>query len=126
MRVRLLPKPPVIGASVHPAPTSRQAHLTNRACGELDVGEVAELPQLLRGTAVLEDDLVGLEGIEFTGTKAVNGFAYPLDKLGQMSLVIRRNRLACGPPLRLAGHTSEATNPAAAGRYLDAMTSSAQ
>ncbi|ABL81687.1 GCN5-related N-acetyltransferase [Nocardioides sp. JS614] len=42
-----------------------------------------------------------------------------LDKFSQLSLVILRNRLTCGPPLRLAGHTSEATKSAAAGRFLD-------
>jgi len=59
--------------------------------------------------------MVGVEGNEFTGAKAVNSVAYSLDKLGQTSLVILRYCLACGPPLRLARHTSETTN-AAAGR----------
>jgi hypothetical protein len=48
--------------------------LTNHLRGELDVREVTELPEFLRGTALLEDDLVGVEGIEFAGTKAVNSF----------------------------------------------------
>ncbi len=58
----------------------------------------------------MKDDLIDLEDIELTGTKAVNGLPDMLDKCSQLSLVILRNRLACGPPLRLAGHTSEATN----------------
>ena len=45
----------------------------------------------LRGAAVLKDDQVGVEGIEFTGAKAVNGVAYTLEKLGQTNLVILRN-----------------------------------
>jgi hypothetical protein len=36
-----------------------------------------------------------------------------LDKFRQSSLVVLRHRLAC--PLRLAGHTGEATDPALAG-----------
>jgi len=73
--------------------------VTNQTRSELDVGKVAELPELLRGTAVLEDDLVGLEGIELAGTKAVNSLAHTLDKLDQTSLVIRRHNLARSPAL---------------------------
>jgi hypothetical protein len=102
-----------------PLPPVDCCTLTNRSFGDLGVGEVAELPQLLRGAAVLKYHLVGFEGIELTGTKPVNPVAHPVDKLGQSSLVILRNCLACGPPPRLTGHTSEATNPAAIAPYLD-------
>lgn len=104
--------PPVDGRAV-----------TNHAGGELGVGKVAELPQFLRSTAVLKDHLVDLEGIELTGTETVNGAANPLDEVDQPSLVILHNHLDRGPPLRFAGHTSEATNPTALERYLDGMTS---
>jgi len=70
--------------------------VTNHACGDLDVGKVAELPELLRGTAVLEDDPVGVKGIELAGAEPVNSLAHTLDKSGQTSLVICHNRLACG------------------------------
>jgi len=53
--------------------------VNHHECRELDVGKVAELPELLRGTAVLEDDLVGVKGIELAGAKAVNSFAHTLD-----------------------------------------------
>jgi hypothetical protein len=64
-----------------PFPPVNRGWATNQPRGELGVGKVAELPQLPGGTAVLKDDLVDLEGIEFTGAKAVDGIANPLDKL---------------------------------------------
>lgn len=112
---RRTPLPPVDGSAV-----------TDQACAELGVSEVAELPQLLRSPAVLKDDLVGPEGIELAGTETVNAVTYPLNELGQTSLVILHNHLDRGPPLRLAGHTSEATNPSALGRYHEAGTSPRQ
>jgi hypothetical protein len=113
----LQPSSSAPGCAAFPPVDGRTA--TNQAGGELDVRSVAELPELLRRTAVLEDDLVNLEGIELTGTKAVDSLPYTLDKFSQLGLVILRNGLACGSPLGLAGHTSEATDPAAAGRCLD-------
>ena len=95
---------------------------TNQAGREPDVGEVAELPQLLRSTAVVEDDLVDLEGIELARTDPVASVGYPLDELGQPSRVITGNHLDRGPPLRRAGHPST-TDPTAVERYLDATTS---
>ena len=90
--------------------------VTNQARCELDVGKAAELPELLRGTTVLKDDLVGLEGIELAGTKAVNSLAQTPNKLGQTSLVIRRHNLACSPALRLVGHIARLLSRTAAGR----------
>lgn len=55
--------------------------------------------------------LVDLEGIELTGAKAVDGLPYMWDKFSQLSLVILRNRLACSPPLGLAGHTARLLIP---------------
>jgi hypothetical protein len=115
LRLRGTPLPPVDDSAV-----------TNQARAKFGVGEVAELPKLLRSTAVLEDDLVDLEGIELTGTKAVNTVAYSLDEFGQTSLVILVNQLARGPSLRLVGHTSEATNTTIVERYSSAMTSTRQ
>jgi hypothetical protein len=66
-----------------PVPPVGWCTVNNHACGELDFGKVAELPELLRGTAVLEDDLVGVKGIELAGPKTVNTFAHALDKFGQ-------------------------------------------
>lgn len=100
--------------------------LADQFRGEHDDGEVAELPQFLRGAALLEHDLVGFEGIEFAGAKAVNGFAYVTDKFGQPSFVVRRNRPACRLSLRLGGHMSEAAGPRAPqvhGEVLDCASS---
>jgi hypothetical protein len=44
--------------------------------GKLDVGVVAELPELLGRTAELEDDPVDVERIEFAATKAINGHTH--------------------------------------------------
>ena len=96
-----------------PFPPVVRCTLADQVRGEHDVGEVAELPEFLRRTAVLEHDLVGFESIEFAGAKAVNGVAYVTDEFGQPRLVVRRNRLACRLSLRLGGHMSEATGPRA-------------
>lgn len=48
----------------------------------------------------------------------VDGIANTLDKFRQSSLVVLRHCITCGAPIRLTGHTGEATGPARAGRYL--------
>lgn len=63
-------------------PPVDRGKLADHFRGENEVSEVAELPEFLRGTAVLENDLVGFEGVEFAGAKAVNGFAYTADEFG--------------------------------------------
>jgi len=99
-----------VGGRTQVPPVGRYT-VIDHACGDLDVGKVAELPELLRGTAVLEDDPVGVQGIDLAGAEPVKSLAHTLDKFGLTSLVICRNHLACDPPPRLAGHTSEASDP---------------
>jgi hypothetical protein len=93
-----------------PFPPVRRRPLGNDLSGEHDVGEVAELPQFVRGTAVLEDGLIGVERVQIAGAKTIQRFRYTPDKLTQTRLVIRRNHLACGPSLRLGRHEGKATN----------------
>jgi hypothetical protein len=71
------------GASAHLAPTSRRPRRHESCSGEPGVREVAKLPQLLGSTAVIQDDPVDLERIEFARTEAVHGAAYPLDELAK-------------------------------------------
>jgi hypothetical protein len=99
-------------------PPVRRCALADHGRGEHGVGAVAELPEFLGGTAVLEDDLVGLEGVEFTSAKAVNNFANMADEFGQSSFVLRSHRLPCCLSLRLGGQGQEATDLASPRRGL--------
>ncbi len=47
--------------------------LADHIRGEHDVGEGTELPELLRGSAVLENDLVGIEDVDLAVAKVING-----------------------------------------------------
>jgi len=68
---------------------------TDQVRRELDIHHVAELPELLRRTGVLEEDLVDVERIQLAGTVAVNDYTDTRYQLSQLDLVIRRHRLAC-------------------------------
>ena len=63
------------------------------AGGELDIADVAELPELFRGTGVLRQDLVDVERIEFTDTEAVSLLGYARD----VRLVVARQNCVCLP-----------------------------
>jgi hypothetical protein len=66
---------------------------------DLDVSEVAELPQFLGCPGVLKDEFVDFERVEFTGLEPVEGEPDVTDELAQLLLVIRRHRLASGPTI---------------------------
>lgn len=83
----------------------------NDACGDLDVGKIAELPQLLGGARILEHHRVDVEGVQFTGSVAVDGVGHVLDKPIELLLVVGGDLLACYPPLGLAGHGPRLASP---------------
>lgn len=88
-------------------PVDRRAR-SDRLRGEHDVPRVAELPQLLRGPAVLEEDAVRLERIQLAGPETIDALAHSLDQLRQPNLVVRRNCFLRGSPFRTLGHAHEA------------------
>lgn len=61
------------------------------ACGELDIGHVAELPEFFRSTAVLEQHLVHLERVQFTVAEAVSRLGYVRDKFVEPRTVVARH-----------------------------------
>ena len=67
------------------------------ACGDVDGREVAELPQLLRRSRVLKDDLVDLERVDLARPEACDGWLDATDELAELLLVIGSNGLARGP-----------------------------
>ena len=69
------------------------------SCRDLDVSEVAELPELFGRPGVLKDEFVDFEGVEFTGLEAIEREPDVTDELAQLFLVIRRHRLASGPTI---------------------------
>ena len=69
------------------------------ARGELNVADVAELPEFLRSTRVLKQHLVDVERVQFTAAEAVNRFGYVRDEIGELRSVVARHRLACLPTL---------------------------
>lgn len=69
------------------------------ASGDLNVADVAELPELLRSPRVLKQHLVDWERVQFTVAEAVNRLGYVRDELSQPHLVVARHHLACLPTL---------------------------
>lgn len=72
----------------------------------LDVSEVAELPEFLRRSGVLEEHLIDVEGVEFSGPETFDRQFHVANKLAELLLVVRRDGLAGGPTIRLGGHDS--------------------
>ena len=66
---------------------------------ELDVADVAELPEFLRSTGVLEQHLVDIDGLKFAAAESVNRLSYVRDEFGELRFVVGRHRLACLPTL---------------------------
>ena len=64
--------------------------------GELNLPQVAELPELLRRARVLKDDLVDFERVDLTRLKAFDGLLDVTDELAELLLVIGRDGLASG------------------------------
>lgn len=75
--------PPVEGVSI-----------VHEAGGELDIVEIAELPQLLGCAGVLEEDPVDLEGIELPGAEVVQGVPDAGEQLPQLFFVVGGDDLA--------------------------------
>ena len=69
------------------------------AGGDLNVADVAELPELLRSARVLKQHLVDAERVQFTAAEAVNRLGYVRDELSEPRLVVARHHLACLPTL---------------------------
>ena len=67
------------------------------ACGDLDVTQVAELPELLGSTGVLEQHLVDGERMQFAVSVAVGCLGDVGNKFNELRLVIARHILACLP-----------------------------
>ena len=75
--------PPVEGLSV-----------VHEAGGELDIVEIAELPQLFCRARVLEEDPVDVEGIEVPGSEVLQGIADAGEQLPQLFFVVGGDGLA--------------------------------
>jgi hypothetical protein len=96
---RSSPFPPVVGWLLE----------DHRRC-DLHVKVVAELPQLLGRSRVLEESTIDLEGIQFTGPVSIDSLPDASNQRSQLCAVIVRNHLTGSPSLRLAGHASEANH----------------
>lgn len=92
-----------------PLPPISGRVLADEAGGDLDVPNVAELPQFLRGSRIPKEDLIHVDGIELTSAELVNRFPDMRDQAGQLHLVIGRDVLPGLSPFRLAGHSRKAT-----------------
>jgi hypothetical protein len=91
------------GATVPPVDRRLVVYL---ARGELDLAHVAELPELLRRTGVLEQHLIDVERVQLPASEEFDRIGHVLHKIPEPSLVVRRNCLACLPTLRFAHHES--------------------
>jgi len=67
--------------------------------GDLDLHQVAELPQFLGRTRVLEQHPIDIRSTQFAGTVAVDGFADPSNQFRQLGAVVRGNVHSRGPPV---------------------------
>jgi hypothetical protein len=65
----------------------------------LNVPHVAEFPELLRGSGVLEDDFVDFERVDVTRLEPMDGQLDAPDELTELLLVVGRDRLACSPTI---------------------------
>jgi len=65
--------------------------LTHELRGELGIAQVAELPELLGGPRVMEQDPVDVERIDLAITEAVDRCAHALYQHRQLGLVVRRH-----------------------------------
>ena len=62
---------------------------------------IAVLPQLLRRSGVLEQNLIDIEGIEITCSEAIDGLCNAGEQAFQLGLVILRDHRARYSSLRL-------------------------
>lgn len=84
-------------------PIPRSAIIDQRR-GELDISQGAELPQLLGGPAVPENNLVDLKSIEVPCPVPIDGRADMVGQLSQTPLVICPHPLLGNPTRRLSSH----------------------
>lgn len=66
---------------------------------DLNVPHVAELPELLRRSRVLEDDVVDFKRVDLTRLKAFDGSLDATDELAELLLVIGSDGLASSPTI---------------------------
>ena len=67
--------------------------------GDLNLTHVAELPEFLGRSRVLEDHLVDFERVDLTRLKAFDGRPDATDELAELLLVIGSDGLASGPTI---------------------------
>jgi len=78
--------------------------LANHSRRDLDVPQVAELPELLGRSRVLEDDLIDFERVELSCPEAFERQVNVTNELSELLLVISRHLLASCPAFGLGGH----------------------
>ncbi|WP_345528287.1 hypothetical protein [Nocardioides endophyticus] len=79
--------------------------------GELNLAQVAELPEFLGRPRVLEDHLVDLERVDLTCLKAFDRWLDATDELAELLLVISGDGLASGPTIGSGGHIPRVDGP---------------
>ena len=67
--------------------------------GDLNVPHVAELPEFLRRSRVLKDDLVDFERVDLSHPKPFDGYMDVTYELAELLLVVRSDSLASGPTI---------------------------
>jgi hypothetical protein len=63
----------------------------------------AELPKLRGGALVLKDDVVKVEGIDFSGVEPAKALADVLQKDEELLFVVDGDRISCGLPASALG-----------------------
>lgn len=79
-----------------------------RRC-DLPLEVTAVLPQLLRRSGVLEQNLVDVEGVKLAGAVTIDGLTNAGNEVPQLGLVILRDHRASYSSLRLVRHEYETT-----------------
>jgi hypothetical protein len=69
------------------------------ACGELDIADAAERPELFRSTGVLKQHFVDFERVQFTVAEAISYLGYVRHEFGELRTVVGHHHLACLPTL---------------------------
>lgn len=87
-----------------PVPPVHRRIVDNDAGGDLDVAQVAELPQLFGCAGVLEGHLVDIERAELCGSVPVDRVGQTFDQSAELFFVVGGDLLPCRPTLRLGGH----------------------
>lgn len=80
-------------------PPADRWFVANQPGCDLDVAQVAELPELLRCPRVLEDQFVDFESVEFAGPELFDGVTNVMDEFAQLILVVRGDGLSSCPTI---------------------------